>query len=88
MEIELKSYTAEDFEKEREELERAVSVKKDRIVLNVRYEYNVPIADCDTHEKILGWTFHLAEKTWMSRRLLRRFIEVACVASNLPIPHT
>ena len=80
-----------DFEKYRkykEELAQIVSVKEGHIVVNVHYEYNIPLTTCNTYEKILSWAFQLTEKTWMSTDIVRRFIVVACNESGLAIPHS
>ena len=74
------------FVKHMEDLRKTVTVVDDHIVINVHYEYNIPLSRCNTHEKILGWAYHLTEKTWMSRDVLRYFIQVACHKSGLPIP--
>lgn len=60
-----------------EVLENKVYIRGDDIVVNVEYEYEIPIADCKSHERILHWAWHLTEKTWMTTDVLRRFIEVA-----------
>jgi hypothetical protein len=83
----LEGFDFEDYKKHMEELEKTVSVKEDHIVINVHYEYNIAISSCDTYERILGWVYHLTEKTWISRDVLRRFIQVACHESKIVIPH-
>lgn len=60
-----------------EDLEKKVYIKDDDIIVNVAYEYEIPIADCKSYERILHWAWHLTEKTWMTNDVLRRFIEVA-----------
>lgn len=69
MDEKLKSYL--------EDLNKKVFIKGDIIIVNVEYEYEVPIADCKSHERILHWAWHLTEKTWMTTDVLRKFIEVA-----------
>lgn len=76
-----------DYLKWREELHEMIQVKDDCIVVNVKYEYVIPLNRCKTREGILGWVFQLSEKTWMTRDLLRHFIIVAHGANNLEIPH-
>lgn len=68
------------------ELAETVTVKDDHIVVNVHYEYNIPISACDTHAKVLAWVCQLSEKTWMSQDVLRYFIRVACRESKLELP--
>ena len=60
-----------------EDLENKVYIRGDDIIVNVEYEYEIPIADCKSYERILHWAWHLTEKTWMTTDILRRFIEVA-----------
>jgi hypothetical protein len=48
--------------------------------------YRIDVRECDTPVKIVGWAFHMAEKTWMTPRLFRAFIRVACTAAGLPPP--
>jgi len=55
------------------------------IVLNVRFPYDIELSRCDTHKKILHWSWHLAEKEWINNQLLRRFIELACKYHNLEL---
>lgn len=54
------------------------SIIEDHIVVNVEFEYNIPLKDCDTAEKILGWARHLSEKTWMTNDAMRDFLEISC----------
>lgn len=55
-----------------------VSIIENHIVVDIMYEYNIPIKDCDTPEKILNWARQLAEKTWMTKDAMRDFLEIAC----------
>lgn len=55
-----------------------VSIKEDHIVVDVEYEYNIPIRDCDTAEKIINWARQLADKTWMTNDAMRDFLDIAC----------
>ena len=73
------------YKRRLEELERIVSIKDDHIVINVCYEYNIPLSSCKKHEQILGWVHHLCEKTWMTPEVLERFIEVACRENGLEL---
>ena len=56
----------------------SVSIIEDHIVVNIEYEYNIPIKDCNTPEKILSWARQLAEKTWMTNDAMREFLETSC----------
>ncbi len=77
----------ERVKEQQAELEKMVYVEDDHIVINVHYEYNIALARCDTLEKILGWTDHLLEKTWMTPEVLRRFIRLAAKEHGLEIPN-
>ena len=56
---------------------------EDAIVLNVCYEYAIEKSRIDTAEKILRWTVHLSQKTWMTKELLDFFILTACGAAKI-----
>lgn len=71
-------------------LEQQVFILDGHIVIAVNVncegsEYNIELARCNTPEKILGWVFHLTKKTWMTKVILIRFIEVACQAHSIKI---
>lgn len=59
-------------------LAEQVQIIEGYIVINVAYEYNIPLNSCSTHQQIVNWVWHLTEKTWMTQSVTRRFIEVAC----------
>jgi hypothetical protein len=59
-------------------LERECYVTGGCLVLDLGTQpYEIELSRIDTPEKILIWSCHLCEKTWMRRDLMRRFIEVA-----------
>ncbi|MBH2651818.1 hypothetical protein I5P77_00015 [Serratia ureilytica] len=64
-------------------LAEQVKVVDDYIVINVSYEYNIPLISCQTAEGVLDWVWHLTEKTWMTNEVMRRFIEIACGATGV-----
>lgn len=66
-------------------LEKQCHVEGSFIVFNVRFPYDIELSRCDTHKKILHWSWHLAEKEWINNQLLRRFIELACKYHNLEL---
>lgn len=66
-------------------LEKQVYISEGHIVINVCYEYNVPIERCNSPEKLLGWIVHLCEKTWMTTTVLERFAQVAAAESGFAI---
>lgn len=76
----------ESYKRHIEELNEIVKVIDDHIVINVHDAYNIHIERCNTHEKILAWVFHLTEKSWMTKEILRHFIRVAHDESGLEIP--
>ena len=71
--------------KEARDLEKQVYIDGNCIVINVTHEYNIALSRCDTPEKLLGWVWHLCEKTWITRKVLCRFIEVASEFHNISI---
>jgi hypothetical protein len=68
---------AEQFIKREEELNRQVTVADGCLTIDIEYPYHIDLNRIDTPEKILGWVWHLAEKTWFTQDHARRFIEVA-----------
>jgi hypothetical protein len=80
---------ANDLEKlfdEEKELAKLCILDGDLIILNGFYE--IPLSRCNSHEKILAWICHLAEKTWVTTDLLRRFLIIASKANNIEIDHS
>ena len=49
------------------------------------YPYNIELNRCDTPEKLLGWIMHLAGKTWITKSILRGFINAACNKNGITI---
>lgn len=78
---EIRSRAAETYER----LSRQVSIKDDHIVINVAYEYNIPLSGCADLPSLMGWVLHLCEKTWMTLEVLERFILVASRHHGLDI---
>ena len=76
----------EEMNRDMEFLRKSVYVDEGYVVLNVQYEYTIPVTSLRSHEAILGWVYHLTEKTWMSRDLLGQFIVVATKAAGLDMP--
>lgn len=68
-------------------LARQVRIEDGHIIVNVEYEYEIPIVDCDTEPKLLGWILQLLEKTWMTKEVLERFIHLAAIQSDIKIQH-
>ena len=69
------------------ELAKMVYITEGHVVINVHYEYNIPLDACRTYESIVGWILQLSEKTWMTTELTRRFIYIVCRENGLKIPH-
>lgn len=40
--------------------------------------YDIALDRCNTPEKVLGWVYHLSEKTWITSDHIRAFIKMAC----------
>lgn len=70
------------FEKQRK-LAQQIKIEDDYIVVSVSYEYNIPLSECDTHERIIKWAWQLSEKNWASKEIVMTFIRVACTHHNL-----
>jgi hypothetical protein len=48
--------------------------------------YDIPLAQCDTYDKILAWQLQLSTKNWMTLELLMQFTLIACDYHHLSIP--
>ncbi|QDO82405.1 hypothetical protein FM037_03045 [Shewanella psychropiezotolerans] len=64
---------------------KQVFIEDGHIVINVCYEYNIPISDCNTPERIRSWVKQLSEKTWMTNKVMEQFIQIACDQSNVKL---
>lgn len=73
------------FEEQDALLQKQVYIKEDHIVINVMYEYDIPIERCNTPDKLLAWMVHLCEKTWMNTAVLERFAQVAAQKSGISL---
>lgn len=72
-------HAIDEFMADREELARLCRIDGDAIALVTGVEdYDIMLSRCDTHEKILQWSIHLSEKSWITMRLLRAFMLTAC----------
>ena len=72
----------------KEELEKTIYIEDENIIVNVLYEYNIPLGNCKTHKDILRWADQIADKTWMTDELLHYFISVAHKANNLDLANS
>jgi len=60
---------------EREELQKRIKIDDGYISINIVCPYEFELVRCDTHEKLVKWIYHLAEKNWVTTDVLRVFIE-------------
>jgi len=72
----------------RKEVESKIYIEGNHLVINVSYEYDIYLSDCDTHEKILRWCLHLKDKNWVDWDVLNVFIARACEHNGLKVPDT
>ena len=70
-------------EAEDKRMKKQIYQTKNSIVLNVQCKYVIEKWRIDTPEKIIRWTVHLSEKSWMTKELLHFFILTACGAANI-----
>lgn len=52
------------------------------ITVKPRVTYEVPLAGLKTHQDLVEWVFHLSEKSWATRHLLRQFIAAVYTHNN------
>ena len=55
------------------------------IVFRDGADYDIPLTQCNTYEKILGWQLQLSTKQWMTLDLLMQFTLMACDSHQLPV---
>lgn len=77
---------SEAYKAEQAELEALVSIKGEYITIQKGGGYNIPLAGCDTHERITAWTIQLTDKSWMSAQIVNRFVKLALEARKLGYP--
>ena len=65
------------------QMQKLIYETKTSIVVNVQDRYEIEKSRIDTPEKIIRWTVHLSEKTWMTKELLHFFILTVCDAANI-----
>ena len=58
---------------EAEALSKQCYIDDDYVVLD-EGRYQIRVNRCATPEAILGWVYHLGEKTWVTAPILRRFV--------------
>jgi hypothetical protein len=62
---------------------RQCVIEEDMIVFTSPARYEIRLDRCATAEQILSWVNHLAEKSWVTTPLLRRFIHLACLHAGI-----
>ena len=63
--------------KEMEELRKRIRIEDDGyITIDIVYPYEFEVDRCNTPLKLLGWVYHLSEKTWATKDVLSMFILV------------
>lgn len=77
----LKKMNVEEHLNRQKELAEKVIVDGDHILIalpegKIDKWYEVPMSGLKTHEQIISWIFHLTEKSWIEKDVLRRFIKV------------
>lgn len=68
---------SENYRKKQILLNKQCYIEDGYLILNVRYEYDIALGRCDTHQKVLEWVLHLSGKNWFSMDLMQKFIRVA-----------
>lgn len=85
-----KSLDFNEYLRREEELSRIVTVDETHIVIHIPGDhidgdYEIALSTCKTGEQLVSWIFHLTEKQWMDRGILRRFIKVASHHAGIPL---
>ena len=68
---------------ERAEVERHVSIADGHIVFADEQGYTIAVDRVATEDAILRWTYHLANKPWMTLPILKHFIRLCCEHHHL-----
>ena len=66
-----------------------ITVTDDGFILDTgipNYEYFIEKDRCKTHEDILAWVFHITEKKWVNRDMIREFIKKTVKAAGINYP--
>jgi len=67
----------EELFQEIQDINDSIYWYEDWLIVNIAYPYEIYKDRIDTDDKILGWIYHLSDKTWMSKDHIKRFIYVA-----------
>lgn len=76
----------EAYKAEQAELDALVSIQGDHITIQKGGGYDIPLAECDSHERIVAWTIQLTDKSWMSAQIVNRFVKLALNEHKLGYP--
>lgn len=65
-----------ELEQETKENLSLCKAENEAVLLNDGAEnwYEIPFSDCDSHEKIVRWVFHLTTKDWITTKHLHLFL--------------
>jgi hypothetical protein len=55
------------------------------IIICIKHSYEVDLDRIETPLQLLGWVEHLAAKTWMTTKVLRRFVVIVAKIKNWQI---
>ncbi|AZS56761.1 hypothetical protein [Pectobacterium parmentieri] len=71
-------------------LSEIVTVDDTHILINIPGEhidgeYSIALVSCSTAEQLVGWIFHLTEKSWITNDILRRFIKEASANAGIDL---
>jgi hypothetical protein len=68
-----------------EDRPRRCFIEEGHIVFRDGAGYSIPLAACDSYDRILQWQLQLSEKQWMSLDLLMQFTLMVCDHHGLAI---
>lgn len=77
----------EEFKRESTKMQDKVFVREDEIIINLSYEYPIPLSECTDANRILAWVDHLCGKSWMTVEAIEAFIAHAARHHNIDLPH-
>ncbi|WP_155492635.1 hypothetical protein [Pluralibacter gergoviae] len=85
-----KAFDFESYIAHQELINSAIKIEGGYLIIKipgqvVENNYEIPLSSISSPSGIIEWTLHLSEKSWVSKRLLRRFIQVSCAYAGLKI---
>lgn len=86
----LSKIDVDGFLKKELELNELIKVDETHIVFHIPGdhidgEYEIALLSCKTPEQVISWIYHLSEKQWVTRDILRRFIKVASANAGITL---